>query len=183
MGDPKKKHKRFTTPKLPFDQGALEEELKLLGAYGLRNKRELWRLRTQLSRLRRMARETQSMDPVERAERERQMITKLYGMGLIGEKSTLDDVLTLRIEDLLERRLQTVVFRREMAKSFFQSRQLVTHGHVSIAGRKVRSPSYWVTVEDEGNIEYTGSSPLSNTGHPLRREVAVRESPGGERAE
>lgn len=183
MGDPKKKHKRFTTPKLPFDQGRLEEELKLLGAYGLRNKRELWRLRTQLSRLRRMARETQSMDPVERADREQQMIRKLYGMGLIGEKSTLDDILSLRIEDLLERRLQTVIFRREMAKSFFQARQLVTHGHVSIGGRKVRSPSYWVTVEDEGGIEFTGSSPLANVGHPIRREMAVRESPGGERAE
>ena len=183
MGDPKKKHKRFTTPKLPFDQAGLEEELKLLGAYGLRNKKELWRLRTQLSRFRRMARETQSMDPVERAEGERQMLRKLYGMGLVGEKSTVDDILSLRIEDLLERRLQTVVFRREMAKSFFQARQFVTHGHVSIGGRKVKSPSYWVTAEDEGLIEFTESSSLSNAGHPLRRELAVRDSMGGERAE
>ena len=95
MGDPKKKHRQYTTPKHPYDQGALVEELRLIGAYGLRNKREIWRHRTELSRFRRMAREKQSLDPVERAESERAMIRKLHSLGLVGERSTLEDVLTL----------------------------------------------------------------------------------------
>ncbi|RLI09716.1 30S ribosomal protein S4 [Candidatus Bathyarchaeota archaeon] len=180
MGDPKKKHKRYTTPKRPYDQDALMEELRLIGAYGLRNKRELWRHRTELSRIRRMAREKLSMDPVERAEGEREMIRKLHSLGLVGEKATLEDILSLRIEDLMERRLQTIVFRKGMAKSLFQARQLITHGHISIGGRKVRAPSYHVTLEDEAQLEFAGSSPLAVRDHPLRRELTVSEMTGGE---
>ena len=181
MGDPKKKHKRYTTPKRPYDKDALMEELRLLGAYGLRNKRELWRHRTELSHIRRMAREKLSMDPVDRAEGEREMIKKLQARGLVDEKATLEDVLTLRIEDLMGRRLQTVVHRRGMAKSLFQARQLITHGHVSIGGRKVRAPSYMVTLEDDAQLEYAGSSPLAEKDHPLRKELTVSEMLGEEK--
>ncbi|MGQ9679694.1 MAG: 30S ribosomal protein S4 [Candidatus Bathyarchaeia archaeon] len=173
MGDPKKKHKKYTSPKLPFDQGALLEELRLLGAYGLRNKKELWRLRTQLSRFRRSAREIESMSSMEKRDKEKALLSRLRNLGLLGESATLDDVLSLRIEDLLERRLQTIVYRRKMAKSFFQARQLITHGHVSISGRKAISPSYWVTMEDEKKISYNSSSPLSSDDHPLRKELSV----------
>ena len=180
MGDPKKKHKRYTTPKRPYDQDTLAEELRLLGAYGLRNKRELWRHKTELSRIRRMAREKLSMDPVERAEGERVMTKKLRSIGLVDERATLEDILILRIEGLMDRRLQTVVHRRGMAKSLFQARQLIAHGHISIGGRKVRAPSYLVTREDEAQLEYAGSSPLAVKEHPLRREFAVSEMVGGE---
>jgi small subunit ribosomal protein S4 len=181
MGDPKKKHKRYTTPKRPYDQDVLTEELRLLGAYGLRNKRELWRNRTHLSRIRRMARQKLSMDPIERAKGEREMVRKLHSLGLVDEKATLEDILGLSIEDLLERRLQTVVYRRGMAKSLFQARQLITHGHISIGGRKARAPSYLVTLEDGAQLEYAGSSPLANKGHPLRQEFTVSEIMGGDR--
>ena len=180
MGDPKKKHKRYSKPKRPYDQAALLEELKLIGAYGLRNKRELWRQRTELSRIRRMAREMLSMEPVERAESERVMTTKFRRLGLVGQGATLEDVLTLRIEDLLERRFQTIVYRRGMAKSLFQARQLITHGHISIGDRKVRAPSYMVTIEDEEKLVYAGSSPLAIPEHPLRRELTVADMIGGE---
>ncbi|KON30005.1 hypothetical protein AC482_05020 [miscellaneous Crenarchaeota group-15 archaeon DG-45] len=179
MGDPKKKHKRYTTPKRPYDQEALEEELRLIGAYGLRNKRELWSHRTEISRMRRMAREKLSMDPVERAEGERAMTVKLRGLGLIGERAGLEDILTLRIEDLMERRLQTVVYRRGMAKSLFQARQLIAHGHISMGGRKVRAPSHLVTLEDEAGLGYAASSPMAAAGHPMRRELSVSEMVGG----
>jgi len=173
MGDPKKKHKRYTAPKLPFDQGGLVEELRLLGAYGLRNKKELWRLRAQLSRFRRSAREIESMSSMEKGDKEKALLSKLRNLGIIGEHGTLDDILGLRIEDFLERRLQTVVYRKKMAKSFFQARQLITHGHVSISGRKTISPSYWVTIEDEKKISYSDTSPLSAEDHPLRKELSV----------
>ncbi len=183
MGDPKKKHKRYTTPKRPYDSDALMEELRLIGAYGLRNKKELWRHRTELSALRRRARELLSLEPVERAEMEGAFIAKLHRMGLVGEGARGEDVLTLTIEELLERRLQTVVYRKGLAKSLFQARQLITHGHISVGGRKLRAPSYAVTYGDEETLGYAGSSPLSAREHPLRREMAVEETAGGRRVE
>jgi len=179
MGDPKKKHKLYTTPKRPYDVRAFEEDLKILGVYGLRNKRELWRARTELSTLRRRAREMLSFDPVERIEMERILIRKLYGLGLVPESSSLDNTLSLSVGDLLERRLQTVVYRTGMAKTLFQSRQLITHGHISIDGRKVKSPSYRVTREDEAKLAYAGSSPVSLKDHPLRQEIGMEELKGG----
>ena len=183
MGDPKKKHKRYTTPKRPYDIANLEEELKLIGAYSLRNKRELWSHRTELSTMRRRARQLLSMDPVAREDAEKEMIRKLSGMGLVSERADLDDILELSVQDLMERRLQTFIFRRGMAKSLHQARQLITHGHIAISGRKVKAPSYMVTVEDEANLDYAESSPLAAKTHSLRQELLLAETAGGEPVE
>ena len=179
MGDPKKKHKKYTTPRVPYDTEMFIEELKLQGAYGLRNKRELWRTRTRLSTLRRRARELLAMTSIERDKPEKEMISKLYKMGLVQSNGTLDDILTLSIEDLLERRLQTYVFRRGMVKSLWQARQLISHGHISIDRREVKAPGYHVTIEDEKQVDYSDVSPFSNKEHSLRKEIAVNEAIGG----
>jgi small subunit ribosomal protein S4 len=176
MGDPKKKHKTFNTPKRPYETEALMEELRIIGAYGLRNKRELWKAHTELSTLRGRARDLLSLDPEERARREQALIEKLAHRGLVMENGRLEDVLTLSVEDLLERRLQTYIFRRGMAGSLFQSRQLIAHGHVAINGRKVTSPSYQVRITDEETLDYAKGSPYNNPSHPLRRELEVEEA-------
>jgi small subunit ribosomal protein S4 len=180
MGDPKKKHKRYTTPKRPYDTANLEEELNLIGVYSLRNKRELWTHRTELSTLRRRARQLLSMNPVDRIDTEKELIRKLSNLGLVSERANLDNILELTIQDLLERRLQTFVFRKGLAKSLFQSRQLITHGHIAIAGRKVKSPSYMIKIDDEPSLDYAESSPFAAKNHPLRQELLILESPGGE---
>ena len=159
------------------------EELKLLGAYGLRNKRELWRLRTELSSLRRRARGLLAQTATEREKQEKELINKLHKMGLIQSNGTLDDILTLSIEDLMERRLQTFIYRKGMVKSLWQARQLITHGHISISGKEVKAPGYHVLIDDEKLIDYTDVSPYSNKDHPLRREMAVNEVAGGNKVE
>ena len=181
LGDPKKKHRKFTTPKTPYDTEALVNELKLLGAYGLRNKRELWRARTLLSTMRRRARDQLSLTINEREVSEKALINKLSKQGLMSPNSKIEDVLTLSVEDLLERRLQTIIFRKGLVKTLYQARQLITHGHISINGRKVLSPSYHVEIDDEDKIEYTSTSPYSNKDHPLRKEMSTYLVAGGMR--
>ena len=176
MGDPKKKHKTFNTPKRPYQTETLMEELRTIGAYGLRNKRELWKAHTELSTMRGRARDLLSLEADERARREQALINKLALRGLVMENGRLEDVLTLSVEDLLERRLQTYIFRRGMASSFFQARQLITHGHIAINDRKVTTPSYQVRITDEETLDYAKSSPYHNPSHPLRRELEVEEA-------
>ena len=179
MGDPKKKHKSYTTPRVPYNTEMFVEDLKLLGAYGLRNKRELWRIRTLLSHHRRRARSLLAMIGGERELLEKQLIGKISKMGLIAPNGSLDDILTMSVEDFMERRLQTFIYRKGMAKSLWQARQLVAHGHIAINGREVTAPGYHVTIDDEKLLEFTDVSPYANKDHPLRKELAVEDMTGG----
>ena len=175
MGDPKKKQKTYKTPKRPYVHETLMEELRTIGAYGLRNKRELWKAHTELSHMRGRARDLLSLDAEEKVERQQLIINKLAIRGLVMENGRLEDVLTLSVEDILERRLQTYIFRRGLASSLFQARQLITHGHIAINDRKVTTPSYQVKITDEETLDYAKTSPYNNPAHPLRRDLAVEE--------
>ncbi len=73
-------------------------------------------------------------------------------LGLAREEATLDDILNLKVEDLLERRLQTIVMKKTGTRSPYQARQIVSHGHVSIGNRKVNIPGYLVKAEEEPQI-------------------------------
>jgi len=186
VGDPKKQRKKYETPRFPWRTDVLQAELRLLGQYGLRNKRELWRHRTMLSKFRGIARSLLGMPPEQRKKLETELLNKLHRLGILPEKAALDDVLDLSIEDILERRLQTIVFRKGLAKSIHQARQLITHRHIVIGGRKVYSPSYLVLRDEEARIAYAPTSPLSDSNHPLRSSIQVtqaKSAPASEGAE
>jgi small subunit ribosomal protein S4 len=173
MGDPKKQRKKYDTPRFPWRTDTMQSELKLLGQYGLRNKKELWRHRTTLSKFRGIARSLLGMSTTERRKLEKQLLTKLHRLGILAKTAELDDVLDLSLEDILERRLQTLVFRRGLAKSVSQARQLITHGHVSIEGKRVSSPSYMVLRDEEAKVTFTPTSPMFDLNHPLRQTLSV----------
>jgi small subunit ribosomal protein S4 len=173
MGDPKRQKKKYETPRFPWRTDVLQEELKLLGQYGLRNKRELWRHKTMLSKFRGIARSLIGKPPEERQKMEEELLSRLKKLGIIHETAVLDDVLDLTVEDILERRLQTIVFRKGLAKTIHQARQLITHGHISIGNQRVTVPSYLVTREEEELVNYAPDSPLANPSHPLRQMIAV----------
>lgn len=168
MGDPRKQRRKYETSRFPWRTDILQAELKLLGQYGLRNKRELWRHKTMMSRVREIARSLLGMPAEERRKLEKQLLNRLNRLGILSETAVLDDVLDLTLDDVLERRLQTLVFRKGLAKSIHQARQLITHGHVAIERKGVSSPSYLVLRDEEGKITYAPTSPLSNSNHPLR---------------
>lgn len=173
MGDPKRQRKSYETPRHPWRKDKLEVELHLLGEYGLRNKRELWRYKTMLSEVRGIARSLLGKAGEERERLEREYLNKLSRIGVLSEAASVDEVLDLEIRDLLERRLQTVVFRRGLAKTFFQARQLVSHGHIAVAGKIVSVPGYMVKREEESKLKYYTGSPLSKADHPVRKVISA----------
>ena len=173
MGDPKKQRKKFETPRFRWRRDILQEELRLIGQYGLRNKHELWRHKTMLSKTRGIARSLIGRPPEERVKMENELLARLKKMGMLDETAVLDNVLDLSIEDLLERRLQTTVFRKGLARTIFQARQLVTHGHITIGNRRITVPSYIVSREDEPKVIYSPQSALTNDTHPLRQALSI----------
>jgi len=173
MGDPKKQRKKYETPRFRWRKDILQEELKLLGQYGLRNKHELWRHKTMLSDARGIARSLIGKTSEERAKMENELLARLKKLGMLEETAVLDNVLDLSIEDLLERRLQTIVFRKGLTRTIFQSRQLITHGHVNIGNRRVTVPSYIVSKEEENQVVYAPQSTLADPAHSLRQALTV----------
>jgi small subunit ribosomal protein S4 len=168
MGDPRRQKKKYVTPKRPFDSDRFEQELQLIGSYGLRNKRELWRHKTELSNYRRNARNLLAIPQQERGQFEKEIVDKLLRLGVLTKEPTLDNVLDLTLENVLERRLQTIVFRKGLACSMHHARQLVTHGHVALDGSRVKTPSRIVSISEEDRISYFHRSPMIDESHPAR---------------
>jgi small subunit ribosomal protein S4 len=152
MGDPHKPKKMFRRPRRIWTTEQLNAELYVIGSYGLRNKRELWRAQSEVARFRNQARALLALPTEVRQEKETQLLTFLNRLGLVNQSATLDDVLNLKIEDLLERRLQTIVMKNGQTKSPQQARQMVAHGHVSLGNRIVNIPGYLVRREEEQQI-------------------------------
>ena len=152
MGDPKKSRKTFRRPRQIWTTEQLSSELYLIGSYGLRNKSELWKAQTKVADIRNQARELLALTVEARQVQETKLLNYLHKLGLVKESATLDDVLNLKLEDILERRLQTIIMKKGVSKSPQQSRQLVVHGHVSIGERIINIPSYMVKKDEEPAI-------------------------------
>jgi small subunit ribosomal protein S4 len=165
MGDPRRIRKKYATPRQAFDRQRIDGDLKLIGKYGLRNMRSVWKHSTVLRNFRVNARHLLSMTEEDREIGETELLNRLQRMGLVTKNATLDDVLGLQIEDLLNRRLQTMVYRQGMAKTPYQARQMITHGHIRIGEQKVSSPGYIVSVNEDKNINFAPNSPYSDSGH------------------
>jgi small subunit ribosomal protein S4 len=152
MGDPRKAKKSYTRPRSIWTSDQISSELYVVGSYGLRNKKELWKAQTEIARIRNQARSLLSLPIEVRHDKETNLLNYLSRLGLVTTNSTLDDILNLKIEDILERRLQTMVMKRSNLKSPYQARQIVVHGHVSIGNRKINLPGYLVKKDEELEI-------------------------------
>ena len=176
MGYPGKNHKAYQPPKRPFEKTRIEEETRLVIEYGLRNKREIWNAQSILRKYRKGARDllafiSTSTDKAAVDAKRNELITSMQRAGLLGPDADIDDILSLKIQTQLERRLQTIVYRKGLARSPKQARQLITHGHVAVAGRRVSIPSYRVNRNEETQIGYYGKSPFTSDSHAERARI------------
>lgn len=145
----KKQKKKFEKPLRPWDKTRIEEERKIIQNYGLRRKKEIWKTESILRNYRRLAR---NLAAKRDKEKEKILLDKLFRMGLIGKDADLDDVLALTVEKLLDRRLQTLVFKKGLALTPKQARQFIVHGHIAVDGRRVKWPSMIVPISKENKI-------------------------------
>lgn len=146
----KRQRKKYEKPKKPWDKERIEKEKEILKKFGLRRKKEIWIAEALLRKYRRLAR---NLAAKRDKEKEQVLIQKLVRLGLLKENSTLDDVLGLTVEDILERRLQTILFKKGLAVTPKQARQFIVHGKVKIGERKILYPSYLVLKEEEDKIQ------------------------------
>jgi len=185
MGDTKNFRRVWKKPKRPFNFELKMDELKTVGTFGLKTKRELWKSRTELSRLRHQARSLLAVRQEVREKEEPILMHSLSRIGLVEKTATLDDVLNLEINDLLARRFQTIVFKKFFFKTPYQARQAISHGHVLIGDRVVNRPSYVVKVDEEDKIRLTPESifnkilsePESDLGSPETENIDIPTEP------
>ncbi|KAI2808711.1 hypothetical protein RDWZM_005921 [Blomia tropicalis] len=174
--------KTYVTPRRPFEKERLDQELKLIGKFGLRNKREVWRVKYTLAKIRKAARELLTLDEKEpkRLFEGNALLRRLVRIGVLDEgQMKLDYVLGLRVEDFLERRLQTQVLKHGLAKSIHHARVLIRQRHIRVRKQVVNIPSFVVRLDSEKHINFSLNSPYGN-GRPGRvKRKNMKKGQGG----
>ena len=174
MGDPKKSKKAYARPNRPWDKDRIDSEKIIKHTYGLRRKKEIWKVDTTLSDYRRRSRELiANFDET----KSKILLNKLISMGLLEKNATIDDVLDLKAEKLLDRRLQTIVVKNELANTPKQARQFIVHGHIKINNQKITTPSYIVNIGEEKDISFTANSSLTKTFVVSKKKKVEVETP------
>ncbi len=159
MGHPRKPRKKYDTPPHPWDAERIKEEQRLVSKYGLKNKKEIWKAETMIRRYRRDARHLLGLSAEQTSNEREQLLGHLKKIGILSEDSKLEDVLNLTIEDVLKRRLQTLVHEKGLARTVKEARQMIVHGHIALDNRKVNAPGYIVKRGEEDSIGFYRSSP------------------------
>lgn len=176
MGAPKHLRKKYATPPHPWQKIRIEQEKVLLQEYGLKNKKEIWRMDSLLRRFKQQAKNIIARTDAQSKKEEKQLVDRLVRLNLVKENAKMDDILSLDIKNVMDRRLQTQVFSKGFAKSTKQARQFITHGHIMIGERKITVPSYLVKQDEEGIIRFDERSSLVNPEHPERIIIKKTET-------
>jgi len=171
MGDPRKLRKKYDTPVHPWQGERIQEEHVLLKKYGLKNKKEIWKARSFLKKATSQAKKLAGSRTTQSTKETKQLLHRLARLGLLKSGAGIGEVLNIAFEEVLHRRLQTIVHKQGLARTIRQARQFVVHGHISVAGKLVDVPSYLVNVEEQGTIGFKEHSSFADFTHPERVEI------------
>ena len=170
----KRKHKRYSKPKRPFEKNRIEEEAKLKKEFGLKNKREIWKAEAKIKSIREKAKKLISASP----EKQKDLFNRLKKIGL--NVNSISDALGLDKRDYLNRRLQTVLVNKKIARTPKSARQMITHKKIIVGGEVVQIPSYIVPVELENKISVKEKSKKNKKEKTEESKNAEEETAGGE---
>ena len=168
----------FKTPRRPYEKERLDSELKLCGEYGLRCKKEVWRVKYTVAKLRKSARGLLTLDEKDprRLFEGAAILRQCRRIGVLDDqKMKLDYVLALTAEEFLERRLQTQVLKLGLAKSIHHARVLIKQRHIRVGRQVVNVPSFCVRTSSQKHIEMALNSSLANgpPGRNRRKRLAA----------
>ena len=177
MGHPRKPRKQYDTPSHPWNAERIKEENRLAAKYGLKNKKEIWKAESKVKKYRRDARIILGMDNDEREAQEKELLNHLVRVGFISPNAKLEEVLDLNVEDVLRRRLQSLVYRKGLSNTAKEARLFVVHGHITLNGKKINAPGHIVQKADEDNIDFYPGSPVARQIETSEKteEVAAEE--------
>jgi len=175
MGDPRKIRAKYSGPSHPWQRKRIEDEKKILGSFGLKNKKEIWKMQSMLRSFKTQAKSLISRIDAQGKKEEEALLAKLHRIGMIEQGANMDSILELNLDHMLKRRLQSVVYNQRLAQSMRQARQFIVHGHITVDGTTVDVPSYIVKRLEESAIRFHETSTLKDPEHPER--VKKRKEP------
>ena len=161
MGHPRKARKKYDTPPHPWNAERIKSENKLMAKYGLKNKKEIWKADTLVRNYSRQARYLLGFSEDQVKIEIDELLGHLKRTGILDESAPLESILDLTVEDILRRRLQTVVHQKGLARTAKEARMFVVHGHIALDGKKVNSPSYVVKKGEEDLVGFYPTSPVA----------------------
>jgi small subunit ribosomal protein S4 len=142
-----RRRKKYSRPRKPFDKARIDGENQLKEKYGLKSKREIWKADTSIARIRNLAKDLITKSDEEKDAFVERLKKKGYNV------QSLQDALALNKEDLLKRRLQTVLASNGIVRTPKQARQLIVHKHVSVNDKIVNVPSYHIDLDEEASVK------------------------------
>ena len=154
MGHPRKTRKKYDTPPHPWNAERIKSENKLMVKYGLKSKKEIWKADTLVKKYSREARYLLGFPKDQVKEEKNELIRHLTRQGILAKNAQLEDILNLTVENVLRRRLQTVVHQKGLVRTSKEARMFIVHGHIAMNGKKINSPSYVVKHGQEDLIKY-----------------------------
>ncbi len=180
MGEPRRLERQYSVPKKIWNKQKIISDRAIITEYGLKTKKEVWKAESLVRKFRKNARKLLAGVVDNYDVRHDELFARLVNLGILTKENVLEDVLKLQTTDILERRLQTQVFRRGLALSPKQARQLITHGHVAVNGVVRTSPASIVNIKED--ISYSSSKikavvdrDLENKGKPVTEAKEEKE--------
>jgi small subunit ribosomal protein S4 len=183
MGDPRRLKKKYFPPRHPWIKERIDSERELTREYALKTKKEIYKLDSILKKFKDQAKKLIAATTKQAEKEKKQMMQRLQKLALIQSEAALDDVLGLTLKDIMERRLQNLVFKKGLARTQAQSRQFIVHEHIMIGNKKITAPNYLVSQAEEELITFSPPSKLANAEHPERslpekvEKLPVRPAP------
>ena len=176
MGDPKQLRKKYNTPRHPWMRASIESEKIVIKEYGLVKKKEIYISSSFLTKYKNIAKKLIATRTNPQAQKEKvQVLAKLQQLGFLPVGAELDQILGLELKDVLERRLQSILFRKGMARSMKQARQFIVHRQVTVGEQEISSPSYLVSLTEENAVNFKEKSPFADPEHPERTILQKKE--------
>ena len=170
MGIVRKLRKKYVSHKNRWNKGTILDEKKYTQSYALKNKKEIRKAELVISKIKKIAKSFNKDDETKNSSEAIKFITKLKLNGFLDEdKNSLDEVLDMKIDNILRRRISNVVYQNGLASTPKQARQFIVHKHITIGDKVIDSPSYIVKTDEEDKIDFIESSILADEEHPQRQ--------------